>query len=75
MHCENTTFAYNNEFNEYVNVEGAASGDVFYYLFNIGAGKFLSKNERNIFLNYLRNGIQSIFNMMKILMIILTMMV
>ena len=33
------------------------------------------KHERNIFLNYLRNGIQSIFNLMRIWMIIQIMMV
>jgi len=30
-------------------VEGAISEDIFNYLFNVGAEKFLSKKERNIF--------------------------
>jgi len=42
MHCENTTFAYGNEFKEYMMVEGAISEDIFDYLFDVGAGKFLS---------------------------------
>ena len=41
MHCENTTFAYGNEFKEYMNVEGAMSKDIFDYLFDVGAEKFL----------------------------------
>jgi len=50
MHCGNTTFAYHNEFNEYMNVEGATPEDVFYYLFNIGAEKFLSEKEKKYLL-------------------------
>jgi len=42
IHCENTTFAYDNEFKECMKVEGAVSEDIFYYLFNVGARKFLS---------------------------------
>jgi len=76
MHCENTTFSYNNNFKEYMKVEGALPEDIFYYLFDIGAENFLSEKEKNISLNYLRNGIQSIVsNLMKILMIIQIMMV
>ena len=41
MHCENTTFAYHNEFNEYMKLEGATSEDIFDYFFDVGAGKFL----------------------------------
>jgi len=62
MHCENTTFAYHNEFSEYMKIEGATSEDAFDYLFDVGARKFLSKKGKNIFLNYSRNEIQSIFN-------------
>ena len=42
MHCKNTTFAYGNEFKEYMKVEGAVSEDIFNYLFDVGAEKFLS---------------------------------
>ena len=38
-------------------VEGATSKDVFDYLFDIGAEKFLSEKKRNIFMNYLKDGI------------------
>ena len=43
MHCENTTFAYDNEFKEYMKVEEVVSEDIFDYLFNVGAEKFLSE--------------------------------
>ena len=46
MHCENTIFAYDNEFKEYMKVEGAVSEDIFDYLFDIGAGKFLLEKEK-----------------------------
>jgi len=46
MHCENTTFTYDNEFKEFMKVEGAISEDIFYYLFDVGAEKFLSKKEK-----------------------------
>jgi len=42
MHYENTTFAYSNEFNDYMKVNGAESEDIFNYLFDIEVGKFLS---------------------------------
>ena len=74
MYYGNTTFVYHNDFNTYMNVEGAVSKDVFDYLFNVGVGKFLPGEERNTFINYLKNGIQSIFNLMKIWMIIQIMM-
>jgi len=32
MHCENTTFAYSNEFEDYMKVDGAKSEDIFDYL-------------------------------------------
>ena len=57
MHYGNTTFAYHNEFNEYMKVEGAISEDVLDYLFDVEAGKFLSEKGISIFLNYLRNEI------------------
>ena len=43
MHYENTTFTYNNEFKDYMKVEGVVSEDIFDYLFDIGAEKFLSE--------------------------------
>ena len=41
MHCRNTTFAYDNEFKDYMRVEGAVLEDIFNYLFDVGVGKFL----------------------------------
>ena len=46
MHCENTTFAYDNEFKECMNVEGVVSEDIFDYLFDVGLEKFLLKKEK-----------------------------
>jgi len=46
MHCGNTTFVYHKEFNKYMKVEGATLEDVFDYLFDLGAGKFLSEKEK-----------------------------
>jgi len=43
MHCENTTFVYDNDLNKYVKVEGVTSEEVFDYLFDVGVGKFLLK--------------------------------
>ena len=43
MHCGNTTFIYHNDFSKYMKVEGATSEDVFDYLFDLGAEKFLSE--------------------------------
>ena len=42
MHCRNTTFGYDDEFKEYMKVEGAVLKDIFDYLFDVGAEKFLS---------------------------------
>ena len=50
MHCENTTFAYSNEFKYYMKMDGAESENVFDYLFDVGAEKFLSKNRKKYFL-------------------------
>ena len=41
MHCENTTFAYDNEFKD-CELDGAVSPDIFDYLFDVGVEKFLS---------------------------------
>jgi len=50
MHCKNTTFAYHNEFSEYMKVDAVASEDVFDCLFDIGAEKFLSEKEKKYLL-------------------------
>jgi len=50
MHCGNTTFAYDNEFKEYTKVEGVFSEDIFDYLFDVGAGKFLSRKKKKYLL-------------------------
>jgi len=42
MHCGNTTFIYHDEFSKYMKVNGATSEDVFDYLFDLKAEKFLS---------------------------------
>ena len=52
MHCENATITYDNEFNEYMKVEGAVSEDIFDYLFDVGAEKFLSKKAKKHFLQW-----------------------
>ena len=41
-HYGNTTFTYHHEFSNYMMVEGATLEDVFDYLFDVGARKFLS---------------------------------
>jgi len=43
MHCANTTFIYHDEFSKYMKVDGSTSEDVFDYLFDVGAEKFLSE--------------------------------
>ena len=50
MHCGNTTFAYDNEFKDYMKVEGTVSEDIFDYLFDVGGGKFLSENGKKYLL-------------------------
>jgi len=70
MPCENTTFAYDNEFKEYIKVEGVVQKISLIIPLMLELENSYQKKERNIFLNYLRNGTQSIFNLMKILMII-----
>jgi len=50
MHCEKTTFAYGNGFKEYIKVKEAMSEDIFDYLFDVRARKFLSKKEKKYFL-------------------------
>ena len=50
MHCKNTTFAYHNEFSEYMKVKGALLEDVFDYLFDVGSEKFLSEKGKRYLL-------------------------
>ena len=50
MYYGNTTFTYGNEFKEHMKVKGASSGDIFYYLFDVRAEKFLSKKEKKYLL-------------------------
>ena len=50
IHYENTTFAYGNEFKEYMKVEWAVSEDIYDYLFDIGGGKFLLEKEKKYLL-------------------------
>jgi len=50
MHCENTTFSYDNEFKEYMKVEKVISEDIFDYLFDVGTGKFLSEKGKKYLL-------------------------
>ena len=57
VHYGNTNFVYHNEFRKYMKVKGTTSEDVFDYLFDVEAEKFLLEKERNIFMNYLKNGI------------------
>ena len=50
MHCGNTTFAYDNEFKDYMKVDGAVLEDIFDYLFDVGAEKFLSEKGKKYLL-------------------------
>ena len=76
MHCGNTTFVYSNEFNDYMKVDGAESEDIFDYLIDIGAEKFLSKEEKKYLLELFEEYDSEHLNqLMKILMNIQIMMV
>ena len=55
MHCRNTTFTYHNEFSGYMKMEGVASKDVFDYLFDVGAEKFLLETEKKYLLELFEN--------------------
>jgi len=52
MHCANTTFAYHNEFSEYITVEGETLEDTFDYLFDVGIGKILSERGKKYLLEF-----------------------
>ena len=62
MHCENTTFAYNNDFNDYMKVDGVELEDIFDYLFDVGAGKFLSEEGQKYLLELLEEYDLEYFN-------------
>jgi len=49
-------------------VEEATLKDVFDYFFDLGAENYLSEKERNIYTNYLKNGVQSFLKLVKTLM-------
>jgi len=53
MHCGNTVLAYDNEFKDYMKVDGVVSGDILDYLFDVGAEKFLSKKGKKYLLELL----------------------
>jgi len=67
IHCENTTLIYHEEFNNYMKVDGAMSEDIF-------LENFYQKKERNIYMNYLKNGMQNTLKLMKTLMMALKIM-
>ena len=48
MHYGNTTFAYHNELNKYMKMVGAVSEDIFNYLFDVGAEKFLIRKRKEV---------------------------
>jgi len=50
MHCENTTFSYSDGFKDYMKVDGGESKDIFDYLFDVGAEKFLSEEGKKYLL-------------------------
>ena len=50
MHCGKTTFAYDNEFKDHMKVEVVVSEDIFDYLFEVRAEKFLSEKRKKYLL-------------------------
>ena len=56
MHCRNTTFAYHNEFKEYMKVGEAVLKDIFDYLFDVKAEKLLSEKGKKYFLELFEKG-------------------
>jgi len=50
MHYENTTFTYDSEFKDYMKVDRVESRDIFNYLFDVGAEKFLSEKGKKYLL-------------------------
>jgi len=41
MYCGNTTFIYHKEFSKYMKIDGVMLEDIFDYLFDMGAERFL----------------------------------
>jgi len=75
INCENTTFAYDNEFKEYMKVEGVVIEDIFDCVFDDGAGKFLLEKEKKYLFELFKKWDPEHLHWMKILMIIQIMMV
>ena len=68
MHCGNTTFIYHQEFNKYMKVEGATQKMYFIISLILKSENFYQKKKINIYMNYLKSGIQNIFKLRKNLM-------
>ena len=64
-----TTFIYFSDFSKYIKVEGT-SEDALIISLKLELKILYLKNKRDIYMIYLRNGIQSIINLMKIFLII-----
>ena len=76
MHCRNTTFAYSNEFNDYMKVTVQNQKIFLIISLILELENFYQKKERMISLSCLKNMIQSILTrLMKILITIQIMMV
>jgi len=58
MHCRNTNFIYHNEFSKYMKIETATSQDVFDYLFDVKAIKFILEKGKKYLLELFRKLIQ-----------------
>ena len=63
-----TTFIYFSDFSKYIKVEGTLE-DALIISLKLELKILYLKNKRDIYMIYLRNGIQSVLNSMKILMI------
>ena len=50
MYYENTIFTYDNKFKKYMKVEAAVSEDIFDYLFDVRARKFLLEKRKKYLL-------------------------
>jgi len=68
MHCGNATFNYHDEFSKYFKVDGAMLEDSLIISLIWVLKNFYQKKKRNIYINYLKNEIQSILKLMKTLM-------
>ena len=68
IHCGNTTLIYHEEFSNYMKVDGAMLEDSLIISLIWVLKNFYQKKKRNIYINYLKNEIQSILKLMKTLM-------